>query len=136
VDPHPSPLFLAVLFLWLFFWEIGGQNIPADWHDLEEDMRFRAKTLPLQLGLRRAGMIILGSLFLSVAMSGFLFCIAPAGLPIFSVVWVLGTGTYLLIAPALRLYRTESRSQAAELFNRASYYPLTMLAVVLVFQTL
>ncbi len=33
VDPDPEPLFLIVLFLWLFFWEIGGQNVPNDWAD-------------------------------------------------------------------------------------------------------
>jgi 4-hydroxybenzoate polyprenyltransferase len=136
VDPHPSPLFLVVLFLWLFFWEIGGQNIPADWHDFEEDMRFQAKTLPLQLGLHRAGMIILGSLFLSVVMSGFLFWLAPAGLPIFSMVPVFGAGVYLLISPAFRLYRTKARSEAAKLFNQASYYPLTVLVIVLILQIL
>jgi 4-hydroxybenzoate polyprenyltransferase len=37
VDPYPSLLYIIALFLWLFFWEIGGQNIPADWADIEED---------------------------------------------------------------------------------------------------
>ena len=27
---------MLLIFFWLFFWEIGGQNIPADWHDIEE----------------------------------------------------------------------------------------------------
>jgi len=30
VDPDPSAAFLIALFLSLFFWEIGGQNIPND----------------------------------------------------------------------------------------------------------
>ena len=30
VDPHPSFIYVAALFLWLFFWEIGGQNVPND----------------------------------------------------------------------------------------------------------
>jgi 4-hydroxybenzoate polyprenyltransferase len=42
VDPRPSLPFLVLLFLWLFFWEIGGQNIPADWTDIEEDRSLKA----------------------------------------------------------------------------------------------
>ena len=38
VDPHPSVSFLILLFLWLFFWEIGGQNIPNDLTDVDEDL--------------------------------------------------------------------------------------------------
>jgi hypothetical protein len=34
------------------------------------------------------------------------------------------------VAPALRLLGTGSRDDAATLFNRASYYPLAVLAVV------
>jgi hypothetical protein len=43
VSPHPSRGFVLLLFLRLFCWEIGGQNVPADWHDLEEDQRRRAE---------------------------------------------------------------------------------------------
>ena len=50
VDPHPSPAFLVLLFLWLFFWEIGGQNIPNDWIDMEEDRMVQAKTIPVRVG--------------------------------------------------------------------------------------
>ncbi len=35
VDPNPSGTYLVVLFLLLFFWEIGGQNISNDWADHE-----------------------------------------------------------------------------------------------------
>ena len=41
VDPQPSFAFLTVLFLWLFFWEIGGQNIPNDVSDLDEDISLK-----------------------------------------------------------------------------------------------
>ena len=50
VDPRPSPIFLAVLFLWLFFWEMGGQNIPADWHDVEQDRSLDSQDHPGGLG--------------------------------------------------------------------------------------
>jgi 4-hydroxybenzoate polyprenyltransferase len=35
VDPAPSAVFLLFLFLVIFFWEIGGQNAPNDWTDIE-----------------------------------------------------------------------------------------------------
>ena len=44
VDPSPSTAFVVVLFLWLFFWEIGGQNVPHDWADIEEDRRLDTQT--------------------------------------------------------------------------------------------
>ena len=55
VDPNPSFSFLMILFLWLFFWEIGGQNIPADWTDIEEDRQFKANTIPVRFGQRGDG---------------------------------------------------------------------------------
>ena len=52
VDANPSLTYVIVLFIWLFFWEIGGQNIPADWADIEEDRRLRAQTVPVRFGLK------------------------------------------------------------------------------------
>ena len=49
VDPAPSAVFLFFLFLVIFFWEIGGQNAPNDWTDIEEDQRFGARTIPVNL---------------------------------------------------------------------------------------
>ena len=67
MSPHPSRGLVLLLFLWLFCWEIGGQNIPADWHDLEEDQRLGAQTIPVRYGPEGAGAIVLGALALSVA---------------------------------------------------------------------
>ncbi len=131
VDPSPSPFFLLVLFFWLFFWEIGGQNIPNDWMDLEEDLELKAKTVPVWLGPRSSLRAITLSLAVTVVLSlalcwvvpwpkGWLF---PAGVS-------LG-GFILLILPARRLWQAQSPGRAAELFNRASYYPLVMLLVTI-----
>ena len=60
VDPKPSPLFLFILFLCLFFWEIGGQNIPADWTDIEEDQQLNARTIPVRFGLEWVNMNSVG----------------------------------------------------------------------------
>jgi 4-hydroxybenzoate polyprenyltransferase len=131
VDPQPSPLFLLLLCLWLFFWEIGGQNIPADWHDIEADRLFQAQTLPVRLGPGGAGSICLGCLGLSVALSPLVLGLSPARLPSLLVAVGLGCGIYLLLLPGWRLYRTRAPAQAAALFNQASYYPLAMLLVIL-----
>ena len=80
VDPKPSPLFLFILFLCLFFWEIGGQNIPADWTDIEEDQQLNARTIPVRFGLEWVNLIILGSIILALALNVILFLISPVRL--------------------------------------------------------
>ena len=128
VDPYPSPVFLLLLFLCLFFWEIGGQNIPADWTDIEEDRRFDAKTIPVRLGEEKSAALALGCLVLAVLLGAILFTIGfshwkwMAAVPL-----VLLIGFLLLLRPALKLYQTKQRESAMALFNKASYFPLSML---------
>lgn len=131
VDPEPSPLFLAILFFWLFLWEIGGQNIPADWTDLHVDKEVHARTIPVQYGPPMGSVIAVVSLALSVAISIPLFFMSPAGLgpPFLGAVGL--AGFYLLISPALNLRRTRERAHAQALFNRASYYPLILLLLLI-----
>jgi 4-hydroxybenzoate polyprenyltransferase len=130
VDPHPSPVFLLILFLWLFFWEIGGQNVPNDWTDLEEDRFFKAKTIPVQFGTEWAKAIIFLSLILAVVLNGVLLNISPLGGENFSILSSLGAGLFLLLIPGYRLLKTGGHPQALTLFNRASYYPLTLLTII------
>ncbi len=130
VDPRPAPVFLAVLFLWLFLWEVGGQNIPADWHDVEPDRRLNAKTIPVVFGLKRAGALALAALAGSLVLSLAILRLAPIPFPLSQQLLILGLGAYLLLLPARRLCR--NHDHAAALFNRASCYPLAVLAVVLV----
>jgi len=132
VDPHPSPVFLSILFLWLFTWEIGGQNIPADWTDTDVDRTIHAQTIPVRFGPHVANWVILGMLIATILLNGILIWISPID---FQFAFVLGTsllGIYLLFFPALRLFRTRDRKDAMALFNKASYYPLAMLTVVLI----
>ena len=130
VDPSPSPLLLGLLFLWLFFWEIGGQNVPADWTDIEEDRRFQAKTIPVRLGPERASGIILGSVILSVIINVILLGLVQGGDGWAYVIACFLVGLYLLVYPALRLYRTKERLHAIELFNKASFYPLVLFVII------
>jgi 4-hydroxybenzoate polyprenyltransferase len=132
VNPHPSFFYVFFLFLCLFFWEIGGQNIPADWTDIEEDKRLQAKTIPVRFGPESASVIALVSLVLAVFINVILFQFSQIHLKLLSTLISLGVGVYFLLIPGLRLYKTKDREGAMVLFNKASYYPLALLIVVVV----
>jgi 4-hydroxybenzoate polyprenyltransferase len=131
VDPSPDFSFLALLFVWLFLWEIGGQNVPNDLMDLEEDRRLTARTFPLRFGLRTSFRTILVSLSATVAIGAVLFALRPMAAGLLLPAISLTAGTYTLLAPAFRLLRTQNLRIAADLFNRASYYPIAMFCVAL-----
>jgi 4-hydroxybenzoate polyprenyltransferase len=130
VDQSPSVLFLVLLFFWLFFWEIGGQNTPADWTDIKEDRALKATTIPLRLGLARANSIILSSLIVAVALNAILLSFSRVEAKLPAVVASACAGIYLLLIPAHRLSKTKEKPRASILFNKASYYPLAVLVVV------
>jgi 4-hydroxybenzoate polyprenyltransferase len=131
VDPNPNPAFLAALFFWLFFWEIGGQNVPNDWGDLEEDRRLQAQTIPVRFGLRGAIGLILFSLGAAVALSLLMCWFLPKRLIPAYLLGALFSGVYFLFVPACRLLKSMDSQDAFALFNRASYYPLAMLLVTM-----
>jgi len=130
VDPNPSPLFLILLFLWLFCWEIGGQNVPNDWTDIEQDRRLQAQTIPVRLGSKTAGDIILGTLIITVILSVIVFYVSPIPFQFPFVVAAVAAGLCLFVLPAFLLYKTGESHYAMALFNMASYYPLAMLLIV------
>lgn len=133
VQPDPSLPLLGVLLAWIMLWEIGGQNIPADWNDIEEDRLIGARTIPLALGPRAAGWLVVTTLTLTVVTSLFLPLMSPLKLgPPYLIISVLA-GVFLLLWPALRLLRSGASRQAAQLFDRASSYPLVHLALIAVF---
>jgi 4-hydroxybenzoate polyprenyltransferase len=129
VTPDPSPAFLLAFAAWLFFWEIGGQNVPNDLADLDEDRGLGAQTVPVVLGRSSATALILGCLGLTVMLSALVFRLSPGPSGLASAAAAVLLGLLFLIAPALRLHGSGSRAEAAALFNRASYYPLAVLAV-------
>ncbi|MCL7488517.1 MAG: UbiA family prenyltransferase [Desulfobulbaceae bacterium] len=131
VDATPDPGLLLLLFFWLFFWEIGGQNVPADWHDIEEDRVMGAKTVPVYFGPKTASVIVLLALVVCLVLSAILFRAASLQLSLPFYTAALLMGFYLLLIPALRLFRTRSREAATALFNRASWYPCALLTMAL-----
>lgn len=131
VVPQPSVFFLAGFFLWFFFWEIGGQNVPNDWSDMEEDRSLRAETVPVKFGPAGSARIILVSLIIAVLMSLALFWLTPARLNAIYFAGAIPAGIVLLLIPARRLYLNRTSDLASALFNRASYYPAAMFGVIL-----
>jgi 4-hydroxybenzoate polyprenyltransferase len=130
VDPEPSFGLLLILFLWLFFWEIGGQNIPNDWEDVERDKHLEAKTVPVRFGPEISSLLVMGCLAITLITGGILLWAMP-----FQLYWPFVTiffmvGIYLLMLPAYRLYRTKDRRKAISLFNKASYYPPALFLAV------
>jgi 4-hydroxybenzoate polyprenyltransferase len=132
VDPNPNLIFILTLFLCLFFWEIGGQNIPADWTDVKEDRQLNAQTIPVRFGLDRANFIILCSIVLSMILTVILFSVSRVRFEIPYILAAVFTGGYLLLAPAVKLYKTKERREVMTLFNKASYYPVSLLVIVTV----
>ena len=130
VDRDPSLYFLVLLFLWLFFWEIGGQNIPNDWAEIEEDQKLRARTMLVRYGAVIASSVVLGSLVLSVGLNLWILGVSAAGLTLPYLAAGLVVGLVLLLLPAYRLYKTRERQDALTLFKKASYYPLACLILV------
>jgi 4-hydroxybenzoate polyprenyltransferase len=131
VDPSPAPVFVMVLFLMLFFWEIGGQNVPNDWADIQEDRRFGGQTIPIHFGIEGARGIILAAVGFAVCLSFVLFFLSPLHFSPVCLLLLPAAGAFLLLWPAIRLYRSRDARLTMVLFNRASYYPLALLTIVL-----
>lgn len=133
VEHNPSPTMLLLMFAWVFFWEIGGQNVPADWNDTVEDQRVNAKTIPLQFGTQKAGLIVLLTLGLTVLVSLLLPIASPLHLGIPYLLATAAVGFYFLLMPGYQLNRIQDGRQAAKLFDSASYYPLAQLVIITIF---
>lgn len=132
VDPHPHALRLLILLTMVFFWEIGGQNIPADWTDIDEDKRMRARTIPVHLGAHWATLAIIFCLGAAICLSASLFAIFHSRYEVLYMAAAVAAGLWLLIYPSVELLLKRERSRAQALFNSASYYPLALLAIVAV----
>jgi 4-hydroxybenzoate polyprenyltransferase len=131
VTPSPPLFMLTSLFIWIFFWEIGGQNIPADWTDIEEDRYLKAQTIPVKLGLKRAGLFCVVTLLATTFLSFIVFWASPLTFGPFYLLLGLVINIFLLLWPSLELAETRKRKKAMALFNRASYYPIAVFGLVL-----
>jgi 4-hydroxybenzoate polyprenyltransferase len=130
VVPRPSLAWLGLMVAWLVAWEIGGQNIPADWNDVEEDRRVGAQTIPVVFGPRVAGAAVLLALAAAVALSLCLPGMSPLALGVPYQLASFAAGLFLLLLPGFRLFLSRDGRRAAALFDRASLYPLAQLAII------
>jgi 4-hydroxybenzoate polyprenyltransferase len=132
VDPHPALGFVAVLFLWLAAWEMGGQNIANDIVDRDDDLRVSAKTTSTVKGVQESVFRLLTAVSMA-AFGGFvIYWWAGTGVGRFYPLGALLLGWYLLLGPARALYYNQEPSAAASLFNRASYVPVSFLALIMI----
>jgi 4-hydroxybenzoate polyprenyltransferase len=131
VDPHPSAAFVAALFGMLFFWEIGGQNIPNDLADIDEDRRFRARTLPIAFGPARAVVIAAGALAATLVLTVAVFQLSALPSGRLAALPALAGAAGLMAPPAAALFRLREGRAAMVLFNRASFFPAALLAAAL-----
>ncbi len=131
VDRSPLSTRLLLLFLWLFFWEMGGQNIPSDWTDIDEDRALGAKTIPVLLGPTWSGRLAFFSVSVAIALNVAFIVSAPGRGSIPYAVASVAIGAWLLVVPAVGLSASTSRSVIFRLFNWASYYPAALLAAAL-----
>jgi len=132
VDPNPSYGFVAVLFLWLAAWEIGGQNIPNDIVDMEDDRLVSARTTLTVKGVPESVFWMIA--FASMAAFGgvAIYWLAGPGISAAYSYAAAYIGWGLLIKPAREVYRNPGPTTAAALFNSASYLPPAMLVLVVI----
>jgi 4-hydroxybenzoate polyprenyltransferase len=131
VDPRPDVFFMLLIFGFIFFWEVGGQNIPNDWSDMNSDKLLGAKTVPVLLGLPVTGIVVVTANALAVAFSVMAGWALPALRSSVYIAAVVLTGMAILIIPSIRLYLSREARHASQLFNRASFYPLLLCVLAL-----
>ena len=133
VDHDPSLASLLIVLTWVYFWEIGGQNVPADWNDTAEDIRIHAKTIPIHFGPEKAGLIVFAALTITVIASAFLPLVSPARLGLPYILASLIIGVVLLLRPSFQLNQKKDGRYAAKLFDKASYYPVAQFGLISLF---
>lgn len=132
VDPGPAPGFVALLFLWLAAWEIGGQNIVNDIVDVEDDVRVSARTTLTVLGMQEAVFVLLAGVSMAVLSGIAIYWLAGKGIGPFYLIGAACLSWKLLLQPAREVYYDPNPATAAALFNKASYMPLGFLVVALI----
>jgi 4-hydroxybenzoate polyprenyltransferase len=128
----PTPLVVVLFGLWAGAWEIGGRNIPNDWSDIEEDVNLGIRTVPIHFG-RKASSRIAAAFASLILICSLAFPLAsPMRLTLPYLVLAAATGLYFLVLPLARWLREQTTESAMAYFNKACFYPLAMLAALIV----
>jgi 4-hydroxybenzoate polyprenyltransferase len=131
VNPSPPLEFIIIVFIWIALWEVGGQNIPNDLVDMDEDRRLEGKTIPVVYGPNLSVLIILITLIASFVLGLGLVFLSP--LP-FKGVYLVGaiiSGLLFLLIPLKRFLSERDTAKAINLFNQASLYPAGILVTTI-----
>jgi 4-hydroxybenzoate polyprenyltransferase len=124
VNPAPPPELVVVVFVWVALWEIGGQNIPNDLVDMQEDGRLGAKTIPIVYGPTVSVLTILVALIASFVLGLSLAFLSPIQLKGLYLLGATLSGLLFLLLPLRKFMTGNDTSKAINLFNQASLYPL------------
>ena len=127
VNPKPQPQLVIVVFIWIALWEVGGQNIPNDLVDMQEDGRLGAKTIPVVYGPNFSVIIIFAALIASSVLGLGLIVLSPLELKGVYVVGAILSGLFFLLLPLRKFLAEKDASKAINLFNQASLYPVGIL---------
>jgi 4-hydroxybenzoate polyprenyltransferase len=127
VAPSAPMGFVAIIFLWLAAWEVGGQNIPNDIVDMEADERVAARTTLTVKGVRESVFRIVAAVSMAAFGGIAIYWVAGPGIGWIYPLGAAALGWKLLLEPARELYYHPGSAEAASLFNMASYMPLGFL---------
>ena len=132
VYPSPSPGFIALLVLLLAAWEVGGQNIPNDMMDGEEDARVHARTTLTVKGIPEAVYRLVAAASMAAVCGLAIYWVAGEGIGRLYPFGAAIVGWKLLLEPARNVYYDPGPATAKSLFNRASYLPFCLLVLAVV----
>jgi 4-hydroxybenzoate polyprenyltransferase len=132
VDPNPAPAFVALIFLWLAAWEIGGQNIANDLVDMNDDAKVSAKTTLTVIGIHESVFIMVVAVSVAVSAGVAAYWLTSGNLGSIYVPGAALLGWILLLEPVRNVYRDPGPKTAAALFNKASYMPAGFLILAVI----
>jgi 4-hydroxybenzoate polyprenyltransferase len=127
VAPSAPMGFVAIIFLWLAAWEVGGQNIPNDIVDMEADERVAARTTLTVKGVRESVFRIVAAVSMAAFGGIAIYWVAGPGIGWIYPLGAAALGWKLLLEPARELYYNPGSAEATSLFNMASYMPIGFL---------
>lgn len=127
VNPDPPLEFIIIVFIWIALWEVGGQNIPNDIVDLEEDKKLGGKTIPVVYGPNLSVVIIFIALIASFVLGLGLVFLSPLAFKGVYLVGAIISGLLFLLLPLKRFLAERHTNKAINLFNQASLYPVGIL---------
>ena len=132
VNPTPPIGFVIFIFFWLACWEIGGQNIANDIVDMEDDKQVGARTTLTVMGLNTSVFVLIATVSMAFFAGVTVFIVAGSGVGLLYPIGATILGYFLLLKPAKVVYESPGPREAASLFNRASYMPLSFLLLTVI----